>query len=138
MADAVYIENLSALRGAIRLATGNADRTLTAALKAAGAPAVRFAGEIAPVGDRPDDLHQGQLAASYGVSARGSVGRLTSSAPYGAGAEWGQHGKWAGFVQYGPPGLRIAGRAVAEKAEEIYALLSAGINPIAEIYGWAT
>lgn len=133
MAESVIvIENLAAFRADIRRAIGGLPRNLTLALKAAGVPAVEFAGEHAPQGPT------GNLRAGYGTQVRGVTGSITSKVPYGAGAEWGRFGKWKGFNQYGAPGERFAGRGVDEKADEILDLVTIGLAEVMQIYGWAT
>lgn len=134
----VTIVNLNEFRSALRRAINETPRELTKALKLAGVPVVRRAGELAPSGSRKDDKHPGALKGSYGTSVRGTTGTIVSKVPYGPGAEWGIHGKWKGFINYGPRGKRFAGRAVDELADEIVRLVTLGLNDVLEIYGFAT
>jgi hypothetical protein len=126
----IVVENLAAFRSDLRAALGAAPRELSAAIKAAGVPVQSRASSLAP-------QRTGRLAASYRISVRGSTGSVTSSAPYGGGAEWGRRGKWSGFTRYGAPGERFAGKAVADKEDEIARILDEGLREIIEIRGWA-
>ena len=126
----IRIENLATFRADVRRAVGSAPLVLTAALKAAGEPVKQAASAAAP-------RISGALASGYGVSVRATTGNIVSSVPYAGGAEWGQRGKWSGFTRYGPPGERFAGRAIAEREEEIVRLLDAGLRDIIDIMGWA-
>jgi hypothetical protein len=132
----IQIENLAAFRRALREARSSTPRDLTAALKRAGIPLVAELHVIAPVGNFPDP-HPGLLRGSYGVSVRGVVGSIISRAAYGAGAEWGQHGKWSGFMQYGGPG-RFAAKVIDEREDQIVEDVFQGLTDVVHIYGWAT
>jgi hypothetical protein len=126
--NVVRIEGLTAFRAALARAAGSYPKELTSALSAAGAPIVSAASAKAP--------HvTGTLAASYATSVRGLRGRIISRAPYGAGAEWGLRGKWAGFQKYGPT-PRFAGAAIDEKADEVAELIYEKLFDIVSAYGW--
>jgi hypothetical protein len=127
----IVIENLSAFRSDLRRALGTAPVALAAGLKAAGEPVKQAASAAAP-------RISGALASGYGVSVRATTGSVTSAVPYGGGAEWGQRGKWSGFTRYGAPGSRFAGRAIAEREDEIARILDAALRDIIDIMGWAS
>ncbi len=134
---AIEIENLAAFRRALRISETGTARQLSAAIRKAGRPILERAGEVAP--------HvTGELARSYRLRVAGTSGRIFSAAPYGAGAEWGLHGKWAGFRKYQGFGTgasvgrgRFAWRAVVERQRQIIAVLSEGLEQIIKIQGWA-
>lgn len=127
----VYIANLASFRRDLKRAIGANPVALTAAIKAAGKPV----GERAQANAAPTYL-SGALQGGYSVSARGARGSVVNKVPYAAGAEWGQQGKWAGFMKYGDPG-RFAWKAVDEGSEEIAAVIMEGLREIVEIFGWA-
>ena len=86
----IRVEGLSEFRAAARSALGRAPRELTAGLKRAGAIPIREAAAKVP-------RKTGALAGSYKALVRGTTGNITSGVPYGAGAEFGSHGRWLGF-----------------------------------------
>jgi hypothetical protein len=134
-ASGVVIENLSAFRTALRRAEQATPRELSAALRRVGIPIVAGIRTIVPTGPARDP-HPGLLRGSYRVSVRGTIGSVVSKAPYAAGAEWGQHGKWAGFARYGEPG-RFAWKTVEEESDLIVEEVFRGLTDVAQIYGWA-
>lgn len=130
----IEIENLATFRKALRLAEDATPRELSKAIRTAGAPIVKRAGQLAP--------HvTGELARSYTVRASGTTGKLFSKAPYGSGAEWGLHGKWRGFRRYRGVGTggrgRFALRAVMEREDETAAIITEELRDILELHGWA-
>jgi hypothetical protein len=132
----IVIEGLSEFRAALRAAEEATPRELTAALKAAGLPIVQRAAYFAP-------KRTGQLAASYKASATGTRAQIVSKVPYGAGAEWGTHGKWAGFKKYrGAPDSgdrgRFVWRALLELSDEVMDDIANRLEEILTIHGWAT
>lgn len=106
MTQKLVVTGLTEFRTALKVAQGRYPKDLTAALKRVGEPLARAAGYSAPT-------LSGDLSGGYAVSVRGSTGSIISKVPYGAGAEWGTHGKWSGFMKYGPPG-RFAWKALEE------------------------
>jgi hypothetical protein len=136
MPDTIVIEGLAEFRAALRQAEAATPRELTAALKAAGTPIVERAGYFAP-------KRTGQLAAGYKASVSGSSASIISRVPYGGGAEWGTHGKWAGFKKYrGAPDSgdrgRFVWRALLELSDEVMLDIADRLKEILEIHGWAT
>ncbi|HXF72684.1 MAG TPA: hypothetical protein VNO79_08775 [Actinomycetota bacterium] len=134
----VEIENLGEFRRALRRAQDGAPRQLSAAIRRAGRPLLERAAEVAPRGP------SGKLKRSYRLRVSGTSGRVFSAVPYGAGAEWGLHGKWKGFRRYPAFGTgaargrgRFAWRAVVERKEEIVAVISEELRQIITIQGWA-
>lgn len=127
----VQIVNLAAFRADIRRAISSTPTEMTKALKLAGEPVRVDASALSP-------RRTGTLAGGYKTSVRGATGSIISRVPYAGGAEWGRFGKWAGFAKYGEPGGRFAGKAVDEKADEIVAILTEGLNDVLTIYGFAT
>jgi hypothetical protein len=138
----VRITGLNEFRAALKAADAKAPRALSTALRRAGQPVLRRVQAIAPVGRRSDDPHPGLLQRSYGVQVRGTRAGIVSSAPYGAGAEWGMHGKWAGFRDRyrpapGETGGRFAFRALLEVEDEVAELVTEGLEEVITIQGWA-
>jgi hypothetical protein len=131
----IEIENLAAFRKALRLADGATPRELSKAIRKAGQPIVKRAGQLAP-------RVSGQLARSYTVRASGTTGKLYSRAPYGPGAEWGLHGKWKGFRRYRAVGVggrgRFALRAVVEREDETASIITDELREILTLHGWAS
>lgn len=125
----VAIQGLKEFRAQLKAAIDATPRELTKAIRAAGKPAIVRAAALAA-------KRTGALAASYKVQATGTTGKILNTQPYGAGAEWGQFGKWKGFLKYGGPG-RFAARAVEEKADEIAEIIEDELTEIVTIHGWA-
>lgn len=123
----VRVEGLTEFRSAVRSALGRAPRELTAGLKRAGAIPVREASIQAP--------HlSGALAASYKASVRGTTGAITSSVPYGAGAEFGRFGKWSGFPGEPP---RYVWPAIESRQAEMAEAIEDELHEVITILGWA-
>jgi hypothetical protein len=141
----VKIVGLDALRADLRKAGKNSPRALTKGLRAAGKPVLERTRALAPMTRRkayPGGPHPGELKASYRIRIRGTQASIISSAPFGAGAEWGVHGRWRGFLKYpgasdNPQRGRFAWRAVLENREQIAASIDAAMHEIETIYGWA-
>jgi hypothetical protein len=127
----IVVPNLPAFRAALKAAEGATPRELTTALKAAGAPIIERAARLAP-------SVTGALSGSYRATVRGNTGKVTSTVPYGPGAEWGRRGKWKGFERYGVAGSRFATRALDEVSDEVADLITRGLNDILTIHGWAS
>lgn len=126
----VEVDGLKEFRAALRASASGSPRQLSSAIRSAGAPIVRRAGDLAPV-------RRGLLSRGYTVRVRGTAGDIVSRVPYGAGAEWGRGGKWKGFMKYGLPGYRFAARALDDRADEVAALIEQEMASIVEINGWA-
>ena len=131
------ITNLALFRKALRAAEDATPRELTKAIRAAGAPIVKRAGQVAA-------RRSGKLAASYTIRVSGTAGKLYSRVPYGVGAEWGFRGKWAGFRRYKAYGTgasvgrgRFALRAVLEREDETARIITTELREILELHGWA-
>ncbi len=106
-------------------------RAVSSAIRAAGKPAIDQARRDAP-------YRTGALAESLFIRVRAQTGEIDSRVPYGAGAEWGQTGKWEAFTEhYGPP-PRFAWPAVEENADEIERLIYVGLHEVAAAFGWFT
>jgi hypothetical protein len=135
----VQIIGLRELRASLRASADAAPREATAAVKRVGAqvilPRIRA---IAPVGHRPDDKHPGMLRRGYKISVSGSSGSVVNSAPWSAGAEWGQRGKWRGFTRYPSVagGGRFAWRAISEQADKIVEGVYAELLEVLTAHGW--
>ena len=56
--------------------------------------------------------------------------------PYGAGAEYGQRGKWAGFERYGRRGERFATRALETQADEVQRIITEELQELITMNGW--
>lgn len=125
----VRIEGLSQFRAALRRAEVAGPGKLTAGLKRAGDAPIRRASASAP-------RRTGALASGYTANVRGTTASITSRVPYAAGAEWGSHRKWTGFNRYGSP-PRFVWPAVESEQEEIMRAITAELEEIIEIYGWA-
>lgn len=126
----IIVHGLAEFRAAARAAIGKAPRALTGALRKAGQPILRRA--------RSDVPHQtGLLSSSLKVSVRSTTGSIVSAAPYAGGAEWGRHGKWAGWVSKhgGPP--RFVWPAVESEQDEVIDILDAELKEVITILGWA-
>ncbi len=148
-ASGVRIAGLTELRNDLRRALGAYPKALAAGIKRAGAPLAPRASGYAPVG-RSDQGGQsgraypaGALRAGYRLSVRGSTGSVVNPVPYAAGAEWGLHGKWAGFTRYPSAGTgggrgrgRFAYRAVFESEAEIVDAIDKELNDVLTVYGW--
>lgn len=81
---------------------------------------------------RTDKPHK-HLADSYKGRVRKRRGNVTRAQvinrrPYAKGAEFGQHGKWKGFRQYGPRAERFAWRARQDKRDDFHRALLAAIE----------
>lgn len=126
---AVKVVNLKLFLRDLRAAEDASPRELSKAIRAAGRSPLERVRQLAP-------SRSGRLRSGYSVRAAGAIGRFVNLQPYGAGAEWGVHGKWSGFMRYGPRG-RFAWRAVQERAEEIAQDITEGLKEIIEILGWA-
>lgn len=130
MTAAVSITNLAEFRRDLKAASSSMPRELTKALRLAGIPVAEEAKSLAPV-------RSGALAGGYKVQVSGTIGRIISSVPYAGGAEWGQRGKWKGFMRYGAAGARFAGRAIDDQADRILADVARGLQDIISLHGWA-
>jgi len=129
-AGSVTIENLAEFRRALREAVDASPRELAAGLRKAGVPIIAQArGRVPHV--------TGRLASSYVVAIRGSDAWVRSKVPYGAGAEWGLGGHWAGFRRYGGRG-RFVARALDDEAEQVFTILTAALNDLIDLHGWAS
>lgn len=129
----VEIVNLRSFQRALRASEAGATRELSRAIRAAGRPIVERARVLAP-------RRTGLLASAYAIRASGTTGNVINRAPYGAGAEWGLHGKWKGFRRYrGVQGGRgrFAARAVEERRDEIVRIMTDELREIITISGWA-
>jgi hypothetical protein len=141
----VKIVGLDALRADLKAASKAGPRALTKGLRAAGKPVLARTRELAPMTRRKayaGGPHPGELKASYRIRIRGTQASIVSTAPFGAGAEWGVRGRWKGFLKY--PGApddprrgRFAWRAVLENRDQIAAAVDAAMDEIETIYGWA-
>ncbi len=80
----------------------------------------------------------GELAGSWFAQAAEGGAEFGSSAPYGAGAEWGQQGKWSGFEAYGAAGERFVGGAAQDKIEDVAQATTMVMLPSLTLHGWAT
>lgn len=127
---AVSITNLSAFRRDLQAAEDASPRELTKGLKVAGGIVVAEAKVIAP-------RVTGTLEAGYKASVRASTGNIVNSVPYAAGAEWGTHGKWSGFLKYGGPG-RFAWKSIEIRQNEIVEAIAIALEDIVALHGWAT
>lgn len=133
----IYIENLALFRKALRRAQDATPRELSKAVKRAGAPIIQRARQVAP-------HRTGTLAAGYTLRASGTTGRVFSRVPYAVGAEWGMHGKWAGFRRYKAFGTgastgrgRFAWRAVVEGQDETARIITTELREVLQLHGWA-
>ena len=140
----IEIENLAAFRRDLKAAADASPRELSAALREAGKPVLERVKQVAAVGRPPKDKHPGLLRGSYRIRVRTTSAFLASTAPYGAGAEWGLHGNWKGFRKYPAYGTgraagrgRFAWRAVVEKEDEIFEVMTKRLQDIITIHGWA-
>lgn len=133
MADGVGVEikGFKEFRRALRESEDATGRELTQAIKKAGEPIRAEAERNASRASR-----SGRLAGGYRIRASGTKGRIVNKVPYAEGAEWGRHGKWSGFMKYGGPG-RFAYKALQEKTDEAVDILSAELEEIITIQGWA-
>lgn len=127
--QAVYIEGLEEFRAAVRRAEVENPRLVSAALKRAGTPLVAASRAKMPA-------LSGALRKSVKTSVRRTMGMIYSDSPYGGGAEWGIHGKWAGWVsRYG-----FVPRFVYPTVEEMQPitaeLIYQGLHDVVSIYGW--
>ena len=123
----IRVEGLTEFRSAAKAALGRAPRELTAGLKRAGAIPIKEAASRVP-------QRTGALAASFKAQVRGTTGDITSGVPYGAGAEWGSHGRWLGF-DGSPP--RYVWPAVESRAREIEDAVLDELREVVTILGWA-
>jgi hypothetical protein len=141
----VKIVGLDAFRADLKAASKAGPRALTKGLRAAGKPVLERTRFLAPITTRKvyaSGPHPGELKASYRIRIRGTQASIISTAPFGAGAEWGVHGRWRGFLRYpgaadDPTRGRFAWRAVLENRERIAAAVDAAMDEIETIYGWA-
>lgn len=127
----IQITNLNAFRADLKRATGMNPVALTAALKTTGPPVVAKTKDFASASHLT-----GELEGGYKVSVARNRATLVSTVPYAGGAEWGQRGKWSGFLQYGGPG-RFAWKAVEEDQTLIAEMVLAELRAIIEVFGWA-
>jgi hypothetical protein len=123
----VTIEGINEFRAAVRKAAGAAPREIPLALKRAGAPILVQAASNAP-------HRTGRLAAGYKVAVKGTTASIVSTVPYAGGAEWGVHGKWAGF-EGAPP--RYVWPAVEAQEASVELIIENELRDIIGIYGWA-
>ena len=127
----VEVVGLREFRAALKAAEDAIPKELTVALKKAGEtvvlPAVR--GRAA--------VRSGRLRAGYAVRAAGATARLVNREPYGAGAEWGTHKKWKGFMRYGGPG-RFGWKAIEERADQLEEAIYTELQELITVHGWAT
>lgn len=128
--NAVRIEGLTEFRAALRRAQGAYPRKLTVALKKAGVPIIARARSTMP-------RVSGLLSGSLKTSVRGSVANVVSSAPYAGGAEWGQRGKWRGWVDKHGAAPRFVWPAMEALQDETADLILAELKDVVQIYGWA-
>lgn len=125
----IVINGLTEFRSAIRTAAARNPVELSAALKKAGFPILMQARANAP-------RVSGRLSSGYGIGVRGVTATIYSRTPYGGGAEWGERGKWAGWVsRYGPKG-RFAWKAVEQQQSETMMILDRELREIVAAYGW--
>lgn len=134
----VKIVNLPQFRAAIRASISGTTRELSAAIREAGRPVLERARQVAA-------KRTGRLAGSYYIKATTTQGSIMSRVAYGAGAEWGLHGKWSGFRRYPAFGTgaaagrgRFAWRALVERGEEVRDLMYERLEDIVRIHGWAS
>lgn len=127
----VYITNLEQFRRDLKYAVGASPREMTAAIKRAGGVFLQTTKSYAGMASRT-----GTHAAGFKLQVRGATGALINLVPYAAGAEWGIHGHWSGFMRYGAPG-RFAYKAVQDKADEFAAIVAEELRDVAELHGWA-
>jgi hypothetical protein len=128
----IVIPDLPAFRAALKASENGSTSELVAAMKDAGAPIAKRAGELSPHGPT------GRLRGSYYPKVSGTKGQILSRVPYGPGAEWGARGKWSGFGRYGVRGSRFATLALEQKADEAAEIITERLNDILTIHGWAT
>lgn len=129
----VYIENLSQFRSDLRAAEAASPREMSKALKRAGGMLLSATKSYAPT-------ITGLLVSGYKLSVRGTTGAITNRVPYAAGAEWGLHGKWTGFLRYPAAGDgrgRFAYRALVEKSDQLVSAIADEMREIVELHGWA-
>jgi hypothetical protein len=125
----ITIDGLPELRQAVHIALGRAPRELTVALKKGGEPLIEEAG-------RRMIPHPRRIAADLRALVSGTKGDLVSSIPFAGGAEWGQRGKWAGWVKrYGPP-PRFVWPAVEERADEAMEVIARELAEVLTVLGW--
>lgn len=140
-APGIEVVGLREFRAALKSSESGLTRDLTAALKLAGKPPLDRVKALA--GRTTSSARStGELVKSYSIRASGTSAYLRSSVPYGAGAEWGVYGKWAGFRRkYPGPEAggrgRFAWRAVLEQRDEIEHVLSRELENLITVNGWA-
>lgn len=133
----VEMPNLRRFLSAVSAADRQVRSEMYRGIVRAARPVVERASQLAPV-------RTGRLAAGYYARARGAQGEIVNRMPYAAGAEWGLHGKWKGFTKYpafgtgAPAGRgRFAWRAVLEKRQEVQEAITAEMQRVIELMGWA-
>lgn len=136
----IEVVGLAELRRALRASGSGLTRELPKALRLAGKPPLDKARSLAGrTSSSPRST--GALQRSYKIRTAGTSAFLASSVPYGAGAEWGLYGKWAGFRKY--PGVEAGGRgrfawaAVLTEREAITAVLTRALEDLLRLQGWA-
>ena len=123
-------KGVDAFHAAARLAEHELAVGLAPAVEEAATPTVyQPAVETAP-------RRSGRLAGSGDVTRIANGVRIGFDAPYAAGSELGQRGKWSGFRRYGPRGKRWFFRAVDEGSHEFAAALWVVLRPILTLGGW--
>lgn len=131
---AVTIKGLREFQSALRAVDRAAARQLTRGLRRAGEPVLERSRDLAHVGTQRS---RGGLASGYKIQVRGATAFIQQAEAYGPGAEWGQDGKWSGFRRYGPRGTRFAGRAVEERSEQVFDIVTHELADLLTINGWA-
>lgn len=133
MSVTVEMTNLRRFMLSLRQADRSIRSEMYRGIVRAGRPVAQRASELAPV-------RTGRLASGYYARARMGSGEVLNRMPYGAGAEWGLHGKWRGFRRYpaaaGERG-RFAWRALVEKQDEVRDIITAEMQRVIELMGWA-
>ena len=123
----IVVVGLKEFRAAVKAADVLAPKAIAAGLKAAGAPILAQARANAP----------GRVGSSLTVATAGPKASIVSTLAFQGGAEWGQRGKWAGWVsKYGSP-PRFVYPAVEAKAQEAGLILMRELEQVITIMGWA-
>jgi hypothetical protein len=124
----IQIDGLRQFMADARRARSSAGRDISRAIKQAGQPITnRLQGIPA--------RRSGALASGYGVRVRRGTGDIVSKVAYGGGAEFGQRGKWSGFMHYGGPG-RFAWKDIEGHQDQIADDIYKGMRDVFEVYGW--
>lgn len=127
----IEITNLALFRAGLKAAVAGSPAQLTAAIRKAGQPIVLRAQMLAQAAS-----DTGAHARGFSVRVSTTTGKLYNREPYGAGAEWGLLGHWAGFRRYGPRG-RFAWRAMEESEDAVARIITAELQELLTINGWA-